>query len=127
MPWGCSHVLRQLRSVYRMCICPNNLLSLYFGWVLNSSLGKVKNFHLASQGLLTFPCPVTSTCESEVAQSCLTLCNPMDCSLPGSSVHGIFQARVLERVAISFSRGSSSPMDQIWVSHIVIARRHFTI
>ena len=41
--------------------------------------------------------------ESEVAQSCLTLSNPMDCSLPGSSVHGIFQARVLEWVAIIFS------------------------
>ena len=40
-------------------------------------------------------------------KSCPTLCNPMDCSLPGSSVHGIFQARVLEWVAISFSRGSS--------------------
>ena len=44
--------------------------------------------------------------ESEVAQSCPTLCDPMDCSLPGSSVHGIFQARVLEWVAISFSRRS---------------------
>ena len=44
--------------------------------------------------------------KSEVAQSCLTLCDPMDCSLPGSSVYGIFQARVLEWVAISFSRGS---------------------
>ena len=41
--------------------------------------------------------------ESEVAQSCPTLCDPMDCSLPGSSVHGIFQARVLEWVAIAFS------------------------
>ena len=41
--------------------------------------------------------------ESEVAQSSLTLRNPMDCSLPGSSVHGIFQARVLEWVAIAFS------------------------
>ena len=41
--------------------------------------------------------------ESEVAQSCPTLSDPMDCSLPGSSVHGIFQARVLEWVAISFS------------------------
>ena len=41
--------------------------------------------------------------ESEVAQSCLTLSNPMDCSLPGSSVHGIFQARVLEWGAIAFS------------------------
>ena len=45
--------------------------------------------------------------ESEVAQSCLTLGDPMDCSPPGSSIHGIFQARVLEWVAISFSRGSS--------------------
>ena len=44
--------------------------------------------------------------ESEVAQSCLTLSDPMDCSPPGSSVHGIFQARVLEWVAIAFSSGS---------------------
>ena len=42
--------------------------------------------------------------ESEVAQLCLTLHDPMDCSLPGSSVHGIFQARVLEWVAIAFSK-----------------------
>ena len=41
--------------------------------------------------------------ESEAAQSCPTLCNPMDCSLPGSSILGIFQARVLEWVAIAFS------------------------
>ena len=41
--------------------------------------------------------------ESEVAQSCPTLCDPMDCSLPGSSIHGIFQARVLEWGAIAFS------------------------
>ena len=53
---------------------------------------------------------------SEVAQSCPTLWNPMDCSLPGFSVHGIFQARVLEWGAIAFSRGSSWPMDQTWVS-----------
>ena len=46
------------------------------------------------------------------------LCDPMDCSLPGSSVHGIFQARVLEWGAIVFSRGSSQPRDQTWVSHI---------
>ena len=54
--------------------------------------------------------------ESEVAQSCLTLYDPMDCSLPGSSVHGIFQARVLEWVAIAFSRGSSRPRDWTQVS-----------
>ena len=42
--------------------------------------------------------------ESEVAQSCPSPCNPMDCSLPGDSVHEIFQARLLEWIAISFSR-----------------------
>ena len=57
--------------------------------------------------------------ESEVTQSCPTLCDPMDCSLPGFSVHGIFQARVLEWVAISFSRRSSHPGDRTQVSHIV--------
>ena len=46
-------------------------------------------------------------------QSCPTLCNSMDCSLPGSSVHGILQAGILEWVAVSSSRGSSQPKDQI--------------
>ena len=49
---------------------------------------------------------------SEVTQSCPTLCDPMDCSLPGSSVRGILQARVLKWVAISFSRRSSQPSDR---------------
>ena len=53
-----------------------------------------------------------------ITQSCPTLCDPMDYSLPGSSVHGIFQARVLEWVAISFSRASSQPRDQMQVSRI---------
>ena len=53
---------------------------------------------------------------SEVTQSCPTLCDPMDCGLPGSSDHGIFQARILEWVAISFSRGSSQPRARTWVS-----------
>ena len=48
---------------------------------------------------------------SVCAQSCLTPCNPMDCGAPGSSVHGISQARILEWMAISFSRGSSRPRD----------------
>ena len=63
--------------------------------------------------------------ESEVAQSCLTLCDPMDCSPPGSSVHGIFQAGVLEWVAVSFSKGSSQPRDRTQVSHT--AGRCFTV
>ena len=63
--------------------------------------------------------------ESEVTQSCLTLFDPMDCSLPGSSVHGIFQARVLEWVVIFFSKESSWPKDWTWVS--CIAGRSFTV
>ena len=60
-----------------------------------------------------------------VAQLCLTLCNPMDWSLPGSSIHGISQARLLELVAIAFSRGSSQPRD--WIQDSCIAGRFFTI
>ena len=50
--------------------------------------------------------------ENEVTQSCPTLCDPVDCSPPGSSVHGILQARILEWVAISLSRGYSRPRDR---------------
>ena len=56
--------------------------------------------------------------DSEITQLCLTLCDPVECSLPGSSFHGILQARVLEWVAISFSRGSSRPSDQSQISRI---------
>ena len=60
-----------------------------------------------------------------VAQSCPTLCDPMDCRQPDSSVSGILQARILEWIASSSSRGSSWPRDWIWVSHV--AGRFFTI
>ena len=65
----------------------------------NAEESEVEQFYEHLQDLLES--------ESEVTQSCLTLCNPMDCSPPGSSVHGILQARILEWVAISFSRGYS--------------------
>ena len=65
--------------------------------------------------------PFPSPSESEVAQSYPTLCHPTDCGPPGSSIRGILQARVLEWVAISFSRRSSQPRDRTQVSHI--ARR----
>ena len=57
--------------------------------------------------------------ESEVAQSCPTLSDPMDCSLPGFSVHGIFQARVLEWVAIAFCEGS-------WLLLLLLLLSHFS-
>ena len=70
----------------------------------------------------------SSTCVwivcSEVSQSCPALCDPVDCSLPGSSVHGIFQARVLEWLAISFSRGSSQHRDQTWIKGLTKIKNH---
>ena len=64
----------------------------------------------------------------KLLQSCLTLCDPMDCSPPGSSVHGILQARILEWFAISFSKGSSQPRDRTCVSCLCLklAGRFFT-
>ena len=59
-----------------------------------------------------------------VTQLCPALCDPMDSSPPGSSVHGLLQARILEWIAIPFSRGSSQPRDRTLVSHI--AGRFFT-
>ena len=69
------------------------------------SLGFSRQEHWSG---LPFPSPVH---ESEITQLCLTPSDPMDCSLPGSSVHGICQARVLEWVAIAFSVSRSSLYD----------------
>ena len=66
-----------------------------------------------------------SESESEVAELCPTLCNPVDCSLPGFSIHGILQARILEWVTISLSRGSSQPRDRTRVS--LIGGRRFNL
>ena len=60
-----------------------------------------------------------------VAQSCLTLCDPMDCSQPSSSIHGVLQARILKWVTILFSRGFSWPRDRTQVS--CIAGRFLTV
>ena len=57
----------------------------------------------------------TPSVKGLVSHSCPTLCDPMDCSPPGSSVHGIFWARIREWLAIPFSRGSSRPRNQTWV------------
>ena len=68
--------------------------------------------------------PVIVCMSAQSLQSCPTLCNHMDCSPPGSSIHGILQARILEWVAISFSRGPSQPRNRTQVS--CIAGRFFT-
>ena len=66
-------------------------------------------------------------CVRSVAQSCQTLCDLMNCSLPGSSVLLISQARILEWVAIPFSTGSSQPRDQTWVSCVSCTGRQILL
>ena len=91
----------------------------------------------SARGTRASPCNNSDSCEDRTAdfvvalpgvsfciggglfvQSCLTLCHPMDHSLPGSSVHGILQARILEWVAMPSSKGSSRPRDQTCISCI---------
>ena len=80
--------------------------------------------HIAVQQKQTQHCKTTIVVGYVRTQSCLNICNPMDCSLPGASVHGIFQARILEWVAISYPRGSSWSRDWTQVSYIsCIARQ----
>ena len=109
-------------------------------WLLNSRLA-VSNYRSAaflvgnSNSTRTFPTQTTSSSHNPefltkkmlccCAQLWPTLCDPMDCSPTGINVHGIFQARILEWVAIPFSRESSPPRDQTWVSYI--AGRFFTV
>ena len=79
------------------------------------SLGFSRQEHWSG---LPFPSPVH---ESEVAQSCPTLSDPMDCNLPGSSVHGVFQARVLEWGAITFSAISLSLLKPMSIESMMLS------
>ena len=92
------------------------------------SLGLLACHGMSSMRLDSVTCwpqNYVSSLERVMSLSHVQLCNPMDCSLSGSSVHGIFQARILEWIAISFTRGSSWPRAGTWVSQI--AGRFFTI
>ena len=86
----------------------------HLGEVIRVSLGENSSWLLRSH-LFTW---VYACIFLFVAESCLTLCDPVACSLPASSVRGIYQARALEQVAILFSRGSSQPRDWTHVSCI---------
>ena len=92
-----------------MCVC------LYV--VKEETLGR--NRKILDSLLFCFICPHCWCCCRLVAQSCRTLCDPMDCSPPGSSVHGISQARMLEWVAMPCSRASSLPRDRTWISCVL--------
>ena len=112
----CSHEIKRRLLLGRKVM--NNLCSILKRRPLPTKVRLVKAMVFP---VLMYGCEK----ESEVAQSCPTLCDLMDCRLTGSSIHGIFQARILEWVAIAFSRRSSWPRDRTWVSRIV--GRHFTV
>ena len=98
------------------------MFSCYFLFLLVTCLG----FHASFSDLQNIHFVFNSTLKwSEVTQLCPTLCDPVDCSPTGSSVHGLLQARILEWAAISFSRGSSQPRD--WTQVSCIAGRHFNL
>ena len=109
------------------------IISVFYKLTICPSLRKCVElrtitFHLLHSVLfaVTVECfNYTYILEREVAQSCPTLCDSMGCSLPGSSDYGIFQARILEWVAISFCRGSSRPRD--WTQVSSTAGRRFIL
>ena len=78
----------------------------------------VQQYHLSGLGLLCIPLYALR------AQSCLTLCNPMDCSPPGSPVHGLLQARILDWVGLPFSRVLSRLRDRTCISYISCVSKH---
>ena len=88
------------------------------GWKAHSSslVLTCPHSHTWHQALCV--CVSVCVCVCMFTQSCLILCDPMGCRLPDSAIHGIFQARILKWVALSFSWGSSQPQDQTCVSCI---------
>ena len=121
-PWTVAHQAPLSVGVYRqeywsVLPCPPP------GDLPDPGIKSTSLMYLASAGRF-FTTSITKEAVCAKLLSCGQPCDPMDCRLPGSSVHGIFQARILECVAISFSRGSSRPRDWTHVPYIsCIGRR----
>ena len=115
-------IFSSLNLVLLICLIQTVIICLFHRIVMRIRQDNARKVFSTQKILLSI---ITIHCCCSVTQSCPTLCNPIDCCLPGSSVHGILQARILERVAIPFSTGSSQPRDQTWVS--CVASGFFTI
>ena len=115
----CSTVHRILKArILEYCVgCLVLLQGIFLTQGSNPSLLRLLRWQADSLPL-TPPGKPYNRMKVLLAQSCLTLCNPMKCSLPGSSIHGILQVRILVWVAMPFSRGSSWPMNRTLVSCI---------
>ena len=113
-------------------------MRIWWNWNLNTLLVGMSNGTAAVEHSLVIPHNLNRVtiwlgdsaskyCACSATQSCLTLYDPMDCSLPGFSVHGIFQARILEQIAISSSKGSSRPRVQTCISCVSCIARGFFV
>ena len=128
MPKFCPPPLPPLHYFTMFCLLmwfcqTNKAIGNIEGTILCLTLGNTSSIRLRNK---SFNCKLNEynstwarklkVCVCLVTQSWLSLCDPMDCSLPGSSVYGIFQARILEWVAIPYSRGSSQYRDQTCIT-----------
>ena len=126
---GTLYFLMLFPEVHQICLSSQrtrfDLINFNIIFLFSASLISVFYYYFCICS--SFLCPLVDIrkVRKVSAQLCPTLCDPIDCSLPGSPVHGIFQAIVLEWIAISFSRLSSQPRARTWVSHIV--DRGFTV
>ena len=123
----CAPKLKWIRSLRRLLCSPETYFQIQskkamgrkrtaIVWILKAHTGRESSLSVHGRTLGFMSCWLCLICVCVcvcvwITQLCLTLCDPMNCSPPGSSVHGILQARILEWVAISFSRGSSRPRD----------------
>ena len=129
---GCLYSLPTLSPCFSHLLPQPWRLSTH-GWIYDPSIPRFYHLSLISQikthaflswaplvftlaGWTLLRWTISTYVHAKLLRLCLTLCNPMDCSPSGPSVHGILQARILELVAISFSRGSSQPRDQTCIS-----------
>ena len=120
-PFPCSTLFSPIRCYHPPTYCMQTPEILWTQLRITS----IKQIFQYSESHKSFGFPVHIKIVCLVTQSCLTLCNTIDCSPPGFSVHGILQAGILEWVSMPSSRGSSQPRDQIQV--FCIAGGFFTI
>ena len=114
MPLGSPEALGNLSCALPLFSWHAASLPLYPSWPQDRPWDQLSSHQRHTLSL----CYANSECCAKSLKSCPTLCDPVVCSLPGSSVHGLLQARILEWVTMPFSRGSSQPRDWTHVSYI---------
>ena len=116
---------QKVLCTFSMVIKSNQLHKLYLFAILPDFANLIWHLSQHTGNICVWVCVCVCVCIMKVFQSCSALCDPMDHSMPGSSVHKIFQARILNWVASPFCRESTWPRDQTQVS--CIAGKFFTI